>query len=79
MGETKVGIAAKVPAELAAAIERIANQYPLLIEGRSSMVRILLELAVAGIASGRIPSTPQGWQEYLCELRKPELVKKVTR
>jgi hypothetical protein len=65
MGDTKLSITTKVDEKLDAQLIRLLVRFSPVIEDRSSLVRFLLTVAVAGITSGRLPDTLDGLSDYL--------------
>lgn len=75
MGETKVSIASKIDVQLAARLDELVEQWSPYFEGRSSLIRFLLEVACSGIDSGKIPDSLDSLQEYLREPCRPQIVR----
>jgi hypothetical protein len=74
MGETKIAIASKVSMDTAKKLDELVEEFAPFVEGRSSLIRVLLEVAVCGIDTGRIPNTLDGLQEYLRESCKRNIL-----
>ncbi len=68
MGLTKLPVATKLDAELVGEIDALVARFWPVVEDRSSMVRILLRVAVTAINNGTLPDTLSGLQAVL---RKP--------
>jgi len=65
MGIEKMNVTAKLEAEVVSRIDGLVERFRPFCEGRSSMMRILLKVAIAGIDAGKIPNTMSGLQNYL--------------
>lgn len=69
MGVTRVAVTAKLDVETIVSIDELVEQFSPLVEGRSTIVRLLIEVALAAMDSGVIPFTLEGLGPFLQKAR----------
>jgi hypothetical protein len=69
MGIERVNVGAKLDVETVCRIDAFVEKFSPFCESRSSMVRILLETAIAAIDSGAVPFTPDTLGDFMLRAR----------
>lgn len=80
MGETRIGVAGKVDARTIASLDALVERFQPFCDGRSSMIRILLETVTLAIDNGTLEfdlDSVKRLREKPSQHSKPELVRKV--
>lgn len=76
MGEWKQQVPVKLDVAAVARIDEFVEQFSPFCEGRSALVRVLVEVSLAAIDNGTLRFDLASIQEVLSKSRTPKIVKR---